>query len=269
MSTDREHAYVPQLRQLLVDRRCDRREFLRTATLLGVSAFAASGFADRVLGPEAGVALAQGAPRKGGSLRLAARVREIPSPHAMGNVPASNSARQTIEYLAWTGYDNVTRPMLLEKWTPSEDLKTWTLHVRKNVKWRKGRQFTADDVIWNIKSVLDPKTGSSVLGLMKGYILEDFDSGEKVAQGRARMSSRLWDSRASPREPIHEPRPRPLREKQSRIGRERVGWPLVHAQEQEAAKEQGFGGETNEQTAAKPPGRIAGREQLRRSLGAR
>ncbi len=196
MSTDREHSYIPQLRQLLVDRRCDRREFLRTATLLGVSALAASGFADRILGSETGVARAQAAPRKGGSLRLAARVREIANPHAMGNVPASNGARQVVQYLAWTGYDNVTRPMLLERWTPSEDLKTWTLHVRRNVKWRKGRQFTADDVIWNIRNVLDPKTGSSVLGLMKGYMLEDFDSGEKDAQGRPRMSSRLWDSRA-------------------------------------------------------------------------
>ncbi|MBL8700751.1 MAG: ABC transporter substrate-binding protein [Alphaproteobacteria bacterium] len=196
MSTHREHPYLETLRDLLAERRCDRREFLRTAALLGASAASAYAFADRVLGPEAGVAHAQAAPRRGGSLRIAARVREIPSPHAMSNVPASNTARQTVEYLAWTGYDNVTRPMLLEKWTPSEDLKTWTLHVRRNVKWRKGRAFTADDVIWNIRNVLDPKTGSSVLGLMKAYILEDFDTGEKDAQGRPRMSSRLWDSRA-------------------------------------------------------------------------
>ena len=47
--------------------------------------------------------------------------------------------------------------------SPDSD-NNWTLRLRKDVKWRNGRQFTADDVAWNIKRVLDPKTGSSVLG---------------------------------------------------------------------------------------------------------
>ena len=44
-------------------------------------------------------------------------------------------------------------------------------------------EFTADDVIWNLQHVLNPETGSSVLGLMKGYIMDD--AGEK-----------LWDANA-------------------------------------------------------------------------
>lgn len=58
--------------------------------------------------------------------------------------------------------------MLLDSWNASDDLKTWTLNLRQDVKWRKGRQFTADEVVWNLERVLDPKTGSSVLGLMQG-----------------------------------------------------------------------------------------------------
>ena len=34
----REHPYLPKLRQQFSEGRCSRREFLRTATLLGVSA---------------------------------------------------------------------------------------------------------------------------------------------------------------------------------------------------------------------------------------
>src|SRR5687767_12688511 len=50
MSADREHPYVPKLKELYAERKCSRREFLRTATLLGVSATAAYGFAGRIDG---------------------------------------------------------------------------------------------------------------------------------------------------------------------------------------------------------------------------
>ncbi len=197
MSGDREHPYVPKLKTLFADGKCDRREFLRTATLLGVSASAAYAFAGKIdRGSAIPSALAQGAPKKGGSLRLCARVRETAHLHRTGNVPTSNLARQMVEYLANTGPDNVTRPMLLESWQPSGDLKTWTLKIRKDVKWRKGGVLTADQVIWNIKSVLDPKTGSSVLGLMKGYMTVDVPTDEKDAAGKPKMSSQLWDANA-------------------------------------------------------------------------
>ena len=48
MSGDREHPYVPKLKTLFADGKCDRREFLRTATLLGVSASAAYAFAGKI-----------------------------------------------------------------------------------------------------------------------------------------------------------------------------------------------------------------------------
>ena len=87
-----------------------------------------------------------------------------------------------------TGVDNITRPSLVEKWEASPDLKTWTLRLRKTVKWHNGRQFTADDVVWNLKRVLDPKTGSSVVGLMKGFLLEDVETGREGRQGQSRRS---------------------------------------------------------------------------------
>jgi peptide/nickel transport system substrate-binding protein len=190
-----EHPYVRKLRVLFAEGRCDRREFLRTATLLGVSASAAYAFIGTVTGKHLATPAAA-AVRQGGSVRASARVREIPNPHAISNAPASNLLRQTVEYLSKTGADNVTRPYLLERWTPSEDLKTWTLHVRRNVKWRSGRPFTADDVVWNLKRVLDPSVGSSVLGLMKGYMLDEYETGERDDKGNPKRATRLWDASA-------------------------------------------------------------------------
>jgi peptide/nickel transport system substrate-binding protein len=192
-----DHALVPMLKRQLVERRIDRREFVRYATLLGMAAPVAYAFAARVTGTKlAAPAEAQAALPKGGTLRLAMRCQDLKSPHTYSWIESANSARQVLDYLTVTGPDNVTRPSLIEKWEPSADLKTWTLRVRKSVKWHSGRQFTADDVTWNLKRVLDPKTGSSVVGLMKGFLLEEFETGEKDEKGNPKKSSRLWDASA-------------------------------------------------------------------------
>jgi peptide/nickel transport system substrate-binding protein len=104
--------------------------------------------------------------------------------------------RQVCEFLTFTGNDNITRPYLLERWEVSDDLKTWTLHIRKGVKWHNGRALTADDVVWNLKRVCDPAVGSSTLGLFTGYLVQEYDTGEKDASGKPKKSSRLWSDKA-------------------------------------------------------------------------
>jgi peptide/nickel transport system substrate-binding protein len=195
MSGNKEHSYISTLKARFAEGEIDRREFLRSATLLGISAAAAYGFVGRVTG-EAFVQPARAA-AKGGTLRIGSRVKAIDNPatYSWGQYD-SNIARQVVEYLTMTGGDNITRPYLLEKWEPSEDLKTWSLHLRKDVKWRDGRPFVADDVAWNLNHVLDEKTGSSVIGLMKGYMLEEYDTGEKDEAGNPKMGTKLWSDKA-------------------------------------------------------------------------
>jgi len=197
MADNREHPYIPTLKRNLVERRIDRREFLRTATLLGMSASAAYAFAGKVTGESwVGSARAQSALPKGGTIRIGMRCQDLKSPHTYSWVQSANSGRMVYDYLTVTGVDNVTRPSLCEKWDATEDLKTWTLKLRRDVKWQNGRQFTADDVMWNLKRVMDPKTGSSVLGLFKSFLIEEYDGGEKDAKGNPKKSSRLWDANA-------------------------------------------------------------------------
>ena len=67
--------------------------------------------------------------------------------------------------LTVTGPDTITRPYLAERWEVSDDLKTWTFHLRPGVTWNNGDPFGADDVIANIERWLRPETGSSNIGL--------------------------------------------------------------------------------------------------------
>jgi len=191
-----EHPHVHTLRRQLAEGKIGRRDFLRTATLLGLSAPAAYAAAGRILGhglvPEARAEM----PR-GGHLRLGGRVKEVKHPHTFSwGTWDSNITRNVVEYLTETGADNITRPNLLERWEVSDDLRTWTLHLRSDVEWHSGRPLTADDVVWNLKRVLEPEVGSSVIGLMRGYMLEEYDTGQKDEDGNAKKSVRLWDANA-------------------------------------------------------------------------
>ena len=188
------HPYIPTLLEQLDQGQISRRDFLRRSTLLGLSAGAAYAMAG--LPDPSFQARAQDMP-KGGTLRIGMRCMEIKDPHLADFAEKSNVIRQVCEYLTLTDRNNITRPYLLEKWVVSDDLKTWTLHVRQGVKWRKdGRPLTADDVIWNLKRVADPKIGSSMLGLFTGYLVEEYDAGEKDAKGNPKKSSRLWSDKA-------------------------------------------------------------------------
>lgn len=184
----RQHPLLPKLTDQLAAGRCSRRDFLRSATLLGVSAAAAYGLADRLLGTATrGEARAEALPQ-GGRMRLALRVQELQDPHTY-EWSQFNITQQVCQFLTRTGQDNITRPLLLDSWAPNEDLTQWTLNLHPNARWHDGRPFLADDVVWNLRRILDPATGSSGLGLMKSYMLQEV---EKDGQ----KSWALWDANA-------------------------------------------------------------------------
>lgn len=175
-TTQRVHPGVEQMQKALAGGKCSRREFLRTVTLLGVSATAAYSMA----GLPDFISSAHAAQKKGGVLKFGMQVQEMTDPATYDWTQKSIVARHIIEYLVETGPDNITRPYLAERWEASDDLKTWTFHLRKGVKWSNGDDFNADDVVFNFTRWLDPKTGSSNLGLFNAMLEE---TGEKDAKG--------------------------------------------------------------------------------------
>ncbi len=188
---NRVHPYVPELASLLRAGRIDRREFLRTATLLGVSAAAATAAAGKILNVlPAGSAVAAEAPKAGGLLRCATRVQEMTDPATFDWIEKANIARQVVENLTVTGPDNITRPHLAERWEVDEKLKTWTLHLRPGITWSNGDKFNADDVLFNFTRWLDPAVGSSNIGLFAA-MTDSVDSGRKDANGQPVLEMRM------------------------------------------------------------------------------
>jgi peptide/nickel transport system substrate-binding protein len=61
-----------------------------------------------------------------------------------------------------TSLDNKlqVQPELATHWDASEDLKTWTFHLRDGVKFHNGKPFNAADVVFTYNRLLDKNVGS-------------------------------------------------------------------------------------------------------------
>ncbi|MBF0573820.1 MAG: ABC transporter substrate-binding protein [Desulfamplus sp.] len=173
------HPAVKELKSDYDKGKMSRREFIRFATLLGLSATAAGQMAGLTF---PGSASAGGSVKRGGKIRIAAPVHKVTHPAQFSWICPSNQLRQVAEYMSYTDANNITHPYLLESWEPSADLKTWTLNVRKGIKFNNGDDFTADDVIFTFKQWLDKNVGSSMLGMIEGYL--DVNGIEKVSDSK-------------------------------------------------------------------------------------
>ena len=54
------------------------------------------------------------------------------------------------------GYGIGARPGLAESWEHSTDFRTWTYHLRQDVRWHDGVPFTAHDVAFSLELFRDP-----------------------------------------------------------------------------------------------------------------
>jgi peptide/nickel transport system substrate-binding protein len=75
---------------------------------------------------------------------------------------ASDSASGEISGLIYNGLTKYDKNIkitgdLAESWDISSDVLKITFHLRKGVKWHDGVEFTAEDVLFTYKTVIDPK----------------------------------------------------------------------------------------------------------------
>ncbi|MCB9151187.1 MAG: ABC transporter substrate-binding protein [Caldilineaceae bacterium] len=187
---EKVHVRIPDAFEQLRQGRISRREFLRTATLLGMSAGAAT-LAAACTTPEAttgstsstgadaaAVPAAAGGIVRGGTLRIGMLLQQIDHPARFSWVEAANVARQVGEYLTETGPDNLTRPFLLDSWEANDDVTEWTLNLKQGIKFNNGDELTTDDVMFSFSQWLDEDIGSSMLGLLS--YLDGMNSVEQV-----------------------------------------------------------------------------------------
>src|SRR5215510_12251482 len=69
-----------------------------------------------------------------------------------------NMFQDTLVALDWDGKTAI--PYLAKSWTISEDGRTYTFKLRDDVTFCSGKKFTAADVVYSVKRVVDPETKS-------------------------------------------------------------------------------------------------------------
>jgi oligopeptide transport system substrate-binding protein len=97
---------------------------------------------------------------------------------------ATDSTSYTIlinimEGLTRFGKDYRPEPALAERWETSEDGKTITFHLRKDVLWTDGKPLKAEDFEYSWKRLLNPKIGADY-----AYFLYDIEGAEEYNTGK-------------------------------------------------------------------------------------
>ncbi|OZB95366.1 ABC transporter substrate-binding protein [Paenibacillus sp. XY044] len=94
--------------------------------------------------------------------------------HKAGNAQNGRVMRSLYDSLVVELPDHSIKPWLATSWEISEDKKSYTFHLRKDVKFHDGTPFNAEAVKFNFDRIKDPKTkASSSLNEIGSYVSTD------------------------------------------------------------------------------------------------
>lgn len=182
----------PTIQKILNDKKASRREFLVTASALGLTLTAATTLWH-------GRAAAS-TPQQGGHFIAGlsgGSTTDTLNPATLGSTYMVCLNRSFRDNLVDVGQDNKATPALAEGWEATPDAMTWRFKLRPGVEFSNGKSLTAEDVIASInlhrgeqsesvaKSLFDPvenvaADGDTVVFTLSGpnadfpYILTDY-----------------------------------------------------------------------------------------------
>ena len=87
------------------------------------------------------------------------------SPNALDPMLTTIGDEYIYDVLVFNGLTRIREDLTLEgdlaeRWTASDDAKTWTFHLRPGVKFHNGAVLVADDVVAFFKRLIDPATAA-------------------------------------------------------------------------------------------------------------
>jgi oligopeptide transport system substrate-binding protein len=112
-------------------------------------------------------------------------------------------AQQLFDGLVQFDHTLTVSPALAQFWKASRDGLTWTFTLRKGVKFHHGREMTAEDVVYSLTRIVDPKVQSGGADLFMGI-----NGAREFRDGRAKSISGLtaldrYTVRVSLKEAVH------------------------------------------------------------------
>jgi peptide/nickel transport system substrate-binding protein len=157
--------------------RLSRRDFIRRATVVGISApalgsiLAACGStsSSSSSSSSSGSSSAAGAPGaviKAGIVTPTAAI----NPVTVADQGGLDMLGQTGEYLCLSGQGLTLQPVLATSWTPNAAADVWTFKIRQGVKFHNGAPLTAADVVYTYKLQTNPTGKSNALSAFKGVL---------------------------------------------------------------------------------------------------
>ncbi|MFP3126695.1 ABC transporter substrate-binding protein [Ectobacillus funiculus] len=118
--------------------------------------------------------------KQGGELTYAlATSPDSLDPHRSGLAVAVRAFRTIFDSLVVQAPDNSIKPWLATEWTISDDGKSYTFKLRKDVKFHDGTPFNAEAVKYSFDRIIDPKTkAKNAVALLKPYesseVIDDY-----------------------------------------------------------------------------------------------
>jgi len=115
-------------------------------------------------------------PKNGGAYTEAL----VGQPAYINPVLAQSDVDRDISKLIYSGLFTYNQqlelvPDLAERYEISEDLKTYTIYLRPNVKWHNGNELMADDIVYTYETIKDPEYNSPYYSSFKGVSVERVD----------------------------------------------------------------------------------------------
>ena len=87
-------------------------------------------------------------------------------PHKTSTLVEANILDELYEGLLARDAHGMLGPGVAARWDVSADKRVYTFYLRPDARWSNGAQVTADDFVYSMRRLMDPKTGAQYASIL-------------------------------------------------------------------------------------------------------